>query len=109
MKGRVDFRVGTFDNQIEKHGYYLEHYHAIQCPCLNDSTGQYDPLCPYCTHGWQYYAMEEIQGIMTGITSETQFMDTGATLLGTSRLTVKANVEVGYPDRIIHRNSLLNY
>ena len=109
MKGRVDFRRGVFDDQIEKHGYDLEHYHAIQCPCLKVETGQPDPLCPYCTHGWQYYGAEDVQGIMTGITTETQFTDTGALLLGTVRLTVKANVEIGYHDRIIHRNSLINF
>ncbi len=109
MAGRVDFRVGSFDEMIEKHGYFFTHYHAIQCPCLDSQTGHPDPNCLYCDRGWQYYGAEEIQGIMTSITTEKQFMDTGGMLIGTMNLTVKAEVELGYHDRIVNNKSVIAY
>ena len=109
MAGRIDFRVGTFDDLIDKHGYYLTHYHALQCPCINVETGHPDPNCSWCTNGWQYFGEHEVRGIISSISSERQFMDTGGMLLGAMNLTVKANVELGYHDRIINTKSVISY
>ena len=109
MAGRVDFKVSSFDDLIEKHGYYLTHYHALRCPCLTPETGQPDPNCIYCDNGWQYYGSEQIQGIITGVTTEKQFLDTGGMLIGTMNLTVKAAVELGYHDRIVNEKSVVAY
>lgn len=106
---RVDFRVGSFDDMIDKHGYHLEHFKAIQCPCLNPETNHPDPMCPYCDRGWQYYDQKEIQGIITSLQGEKQFLDTGGMLIGTMQLTVKAEVELGYHDRVINRQSIINF
>lgn len=109
MAGRVDFKVGSFDALIDKHGYYLEHYHALQCPCYDLQTGHPDPTCQYCESGWQYYGRQEIQGIITGLQSEKQFIEPGGLLLGTMQLTVKAEVDLGYHDRIVNRKSLIAF
>ena len=97
MAGRVDFRVGTFDSLIDKHGYYLDHYHAIQCPCLNPETGHPDPTCTYCENGWQYWGKSEIKGIISSLQTEKQFAETNGMLIGTMQLTVPADVEMGVP------------
>ena len=109
MAGRVDFRVGTFDELIEKHGYFLTHYHALQCPCISMESGHPDPNCAHCENGWQYYGEHVVQGIISSISSERQFMDTGGMLLGAMNLTVKAEVELGYHDRIVNKKSIINY
>jgi hypothetical protein len=106
---RVDFSPYVFDDQVEKHGYYLKHYKSLRCPCMNAQTGNHDPNCTYCQHGWQYYDGEEIKGIMTSVMSERQFLDTGAMMIGTVNLTVKANVELGYHDRIVNEQSLITF
>lgn len=106
---RIDFRTGTFDAMIEKHGYYLDLYHSIPCPCLDPSTGSPDPNCPYCKHGWQYYGQEEIKGIVQNISVEKQFAETAGYLLGSMMLTVAGETNLAYHDRIVNRKSIIPF
>ncbi|MBI9086798.1 MAG: hypothetical protein JEZ11_24590 [Desulfobacterales bacterium] len=46
---------------------------------------------------------------MSGFTSEKQFSEGGGFLLGSSTLTVKAEVEMAYHDRIVNRRSVINF
>lgn len=109
MKGRVDFRKGTFDDMIDKKGLDLKVFHAMRCPCGNPDTGQPDPNCPNCVRGWQYYGEESIKGVCTSLAAEKQFVEAGGLLLGSMNLTVKAEVNLGYHDRIIHEDSVINF
>jgi len=106
---RIDFTPNVFDQQIEKHGYFLTHYRAIQCPCLDPGTGHPDPTCPYCTQGWQYFGGVEIRGLVTSLGAEHQFAETHGMLIGTMQLTALAESELGYHDRIVHQESVINY
>ncbi|MGA6924296.1 MAG: hypothetical protein WBY88_01370 [Desulfosarcina sp.] len=106
---RIDFRQGSFDALIEKHGYYLDHYHAIQCPCIDPSSNAPDMNCRYCINGWQYYGKEEIKGVIQNISAEKQFSETGGFLLGSMMLTVSADTNLAYHDRIINRKSVMPF
>ena len=106
---RIDFTTGTFDSLIENHGLDLKLYHGIRCPCLDPETGQADPNCSYCTNGWQYYGKEEIIGVVQAINAEKQFAETGGFLLGSMMLTVKAETNLAYHDRLVHMDSVITH
>ena len=109
MAGRIDFKVGSFDELIDKHGEFFTLQHAMRCPCQSPETGQPDPNCPYCKQGWQYYGDQQIQGVISSVASERQFLDTGGMLIGTMNLTVKAGVELGYRDRVISKDAIIAF
>lgn len=106
---RVDFRKGSFDNLIKVHGYYLDLYHAIKCPCVDQTSGAPDPNCRYCSNGWQYYGKEEIRGVMMNLDVEKQFSESGGFLLGSAMLTVQATTDLAYHDRIVNRKSVMSF
>ena len=106
---RVNFRAGSFDTMIDKHGYMLDIYKSKQCSCWNVITGQPDPNCSFCERGWQYYGCEKVKGIITSVEAEKQMAETGGILIGTMSLTVKAEVELSYHNRIVHRDSVFNF
>jgi hypothetical protein len=108
-RARADFRPELFDDLIEKKGYQLVHYKGMLCPCLNPATGQPDPNCNFCERGWQYYGKEDIAGVITGVTHEKQYAEAGGFMLGAMQLTVKADVRLGYHDRIIHTDSIIPF
>ena len=94
---------------IKNHGYVLTHYRAIRCPCIDPTTGSPNPNHTVCEHGWQYFGEETIQGIITSISSERQYMDTGGFWLGTMNLTVLSNVRLAFHDKIVHQQSAMVY
>lgn len=106
---RIDFRPGSFDGLIEKHGYCLDLYHSIPCPCVDPVTNTPDPNCDYCTKGWQYYGQEEIRGVVQNISVEKQFAETAGYLLGSMMLTVAGETNLAYHDRIVNRKSIVQY
>jgi len=109
MGKRIDFSEKSFDDLIERHGYEMELQHAIRCPCLDSSTGQPDPNCLYCTNGYQYYGAETIQAMCMNISVEKQFSETGGFLLGSMMVTVLAETNLGYHDRLVNRNSVMQF
>lgn len=108
-QGRIDFRADLFERIINEKGYSLTHQKAMLCPCVDAGTRQPNPVCPLCQNGWQYYGDATIKGVISGVTNEKQFVETGGALLGTMTLTVGAGVVLGYHDRITHVDSVVNF
>ena len=99
----------NFADLIRNHGYFLTHYRAIRCPCIDPATGSPNPNHEICDHGWQYFGQETIQGLITGISSERQFAESGGFWLGSMNLTVMPNVRLSFHDRIVNQQSTMVY
>lgn len=108
-KIRVDLQPEQFEAFVNEKGYRLSHSRAMLCACQDPQSRQYDPTCPLCDKGYQYWGVEEIRGYMSGVTAERQFSESGGFFLGTAQLTVPGNIRIGYRDRIVHLDSTISY
>lgn len=106
---RVDFEPDLFETFLDNKGYDLVHYRSLLCPCLDSSTGQPSPNCTLCENGYQYWGAETIKGVISGVSKEKQYSESGGLYLGTINLTVKPTVSLFYHDRIVHVDSLIPY
>jgi hypothetical protein len=108
----------SFDNTVtnalvDEHGYDLAWEKGMFCPCINKDTGQADFNCTLCEgRGYLYYDKQCIKGIITSITASKAFREAlvmGDWVLGKGALTVKAEDDVSFRDRITNHDSIIRY
>jgi hypothetical protein len=133
---RVDFKPDKFDLAITTKGYRCWWSRAAPCPCSNnEQTRQPDPACTLCDGYGEFLFLPEqdletysedshgnpieisddglsvgIDVLMTGLTRDSQIFERfGAWTFGVARCTTQAGNELAWRDRLIMRDTTINW
>lgn len=99
--GRIDFQENEFDKAIIQHGAKVLWQRAILCPCLDETTGQPNYMCPSCRgKGFIYDDGTEIKALAYSQRGQKDDIDIGLLDVGTSLMTTRAQDRVGFRDRL---------
>lgn len=107
---RMDFDTIEFARLIEEKGYDLLHYKSLRCSCVN-ASGQTALTCPICKNtGIRYLATpKKIKAILTGMTKDIEFGETGFSRVGAVNVTTYASNRLGYGDKLLLLNGKIIY
>jgi len=111
FRQRVDFKVNEFIKTIGLMGYWCRWEKAAECPCLTKGAqGQPDFNCPLCKgKGRYWYDSKSIQGIMTGISENVRYNQTGEIAAGTNYFTTLPEHKLGLWDRLTFEHSQIRF
>lgn len=102
---RTDFMNPDFDVLVDNKGNDAVWERAIPCPCTGrDKAAQ--TICKNCLGtGWVFINPKQIKAIVQSINRNTEYKEWTTALLGTVNLTVKAEHQFNYMDRVTILNS----
>lgn len=103
MVGRVNLYHEEFDTLIDNRGLWCDWYRASVCSCVTRDSGQPDFDCPICHgSGYRYLAPKRIKIAVTSLSAqEMQLKTLEVREAGTSYVTPKSDVIMGYRDRLV--------
>jgi hypothetical protein len=108
--GRIDVKPEEFDRTIYQKGARAIWEKAMLCSCLDEYSGQPDPLCSSC-HGkaFLYFDAKEIRAYVSGLSGDNQSIPIGLLDVGSAYLTTMSTDLVNFRDRITFPDMLTAY
>lgn len=100
---RVNIYHEEFDTLIDNRGLWCDWHRASVCSCVTRDSGQPNFSCPICHgSGYRYLAPKRIKLAVTSLSAQEMQLKTLETREpGTSYVTPKSDVIMGYRDRLV--------
>lgn len=100
-KGRVDFRQDDFDVLVHQKGYTVIWEKALRCPCRSYDTNSPTIACGNCGGtGWVFLNPLKTRMLVQSINQSNKRGEWSVELFGTSIISSRNNVRMGFMDRI---------
>jgi len=111
QRQRSDFDTQKIYRTIRQMGYPVKWEKASDCPCLSKGgSGQPDFNCPLCRgKGRYWFDPIFIQGIMTNVSEEVRYNQTGEIIAGLNYFTTLPENKLSIWDKISNEYSQIRY
>jgi hypothetical protein len=98
--GHTHFDAAQFDAEIEAHGTPALWRKAADCPCVDDRTGQPNPMCPFHVRGVIWDTGSSIKVLAPGRQRREIYDEAGEWMQGFIVLTFPSAITPGHQDRV---------